>query len=513
MSTATAPTGLATEHSAYSELIGLVKQAAVLGSVGSVLGWDQETMMPPKAAAYRAEQLSTISTLAHQRGTDPRIGELLGECEGDSALQSDERIAANLRELRREYDRATKLPDELVSEMSQTNSKAMHAWREARGKSDFKAFQPWLEKQVELNRRKAECYGAPDGGELYDALIEDFEPGVSAAEIESIFTPLREQLSALIADVGSKPGATAGRGDAFGAPTAAQLELVRFVTERVGFDYEAGRIDLSTHPFSETTGPLDNRITTRFDENDFTDAVATALHEAGHGMYEQGLSPEHFGEPLGSYISLGIHESQSRMWENQVGRSKPFWAWLLPEAQKRLGGAPKGMDLDAVYKAVNTCKPHFIRVESDESTYNLHIMLRFDIERALIRGDLKVADVPGVWNERMKKDLGLDVPDDRRGCLQDIHWSMGAIGYFPTYTLGNLHSAQMWDAINEQIPDLPTKIEKGEFAPLLDWLRTNVHAHGRRYRAGGLIERISGRGLTSGPLVTYLKDKLRGIYG
>ncbi len=513
MSTAVATTGSSTGSKPYDELLGLLREAAVLDSVRSLLGWDQETEMPPKAAPFRAEQLSMVATLAHKRFTDPRIGDLIGECESDSNLTSDDEAAANLREIRRSYDRATKLPPELVAEITKLDSEGLHVWKEARLQSDFEMFRPILEKQFEINRRKAECYGAPQGGELYDALIEDFEPGMSAKAIDEIFTPLRADLAAIISELRPKAKQIEGTPAAFGASVDLQRKFVKFIAESVGYDFKAGAIAVSTHPFSETIGVHDSRITTRYEEENWPVAVATTLHEAGHSMYEQGLRPEKFGQPLGQYLSLGIHESQSRMWENQVGRSRAFWSWALPKAQAHFDGPIKSFSLDDMVKAVNSIRPSFIRVESDEATYNFHIMLRFDIEKMVMREELKPADIPALWKERIKADLGIDVPDDRHGCLQDIHWAMGSVGYFPTYTLGNLYCAQMWETINEQIPDLDEQTSRGEFTQLLSWLRTNVHTHGRRYTAPKLCERITGRPLSHKPLVAYLDAKLREIYG
>ncbi|MCB9838384.1 MAG: carboxypeptidase M32 [Phycisphaeraceae bacterium] len=499
---------------AYDELKSLLRESATLGSVGSLLNWDQETQMPPKGGAFRGEQASLIARLAHERLTDPRVGELLGACEADPELNADAAIKANLREIRRDYDKATKLPSELVTEMSLTFAHGVEAWRVARAKSDFSAMKPWYEKVVALNRRKAECLGAPKGGELYDALLDEFEPGMTSAEIEVIFKPLRERLTPLIAAIagsGVKPDLSVHD---VPSPLPEQIKFVEFVARSVGYDFEAGRLDISTHPFSETIGIGDSRITSRFTDSHVVEPVATTLHEAGHGMYEQGLPRSaHFGTPLAEACSLGIHESQSRMWENQVGRSRPFWSWLTPHMKRMLGSGFDRFGVDQVYASVNAVKPHFIRVESDEATYNLHIMLRFDIERALIRGDLRVDDLPGVWNERMKSDLGLTVPEDRLGVLQDIHWPMGAIGYFPTYTLGNLYAAQFWVKINEVFPDLDGMMGRGEFSPLLAWLRENIHSQGRRYPAPELCQRITGKGLSHEPLCDYLEAKFRPLYG
>ncbi len=499
---------------AYDELKTLLRDSATLSSVGSLLNWDQETQMPPKGGAFRGEQAALIAKLAHERLTDQRVGELLGACEADPELQADAQISACLREIRRDYDIATKLPTSLVTEMSSAFSTGVEAWRVARGKNDFESMKPIYKKVVELNRRKAECLGAPEGGELYDALLDEYEPGMLSAEIEAIFKPLRERLTPLIAAIGASGKTPDDAVNKVPAPLDKQMKFCEFVASSVGYDMEAGRLDISTHPFSETIGIGDSRITSRFNEANIADPVATTLHEAGHGMYEQGLPRStHFGTPLAEACSLGIHESQSRMWENQVGRGLAFWQWLTPLMKDLLGPEFGKFSPEEVYACVNGAKPHFIRVESDESTYNLHIMMRFDLERALIRGDLSVDDLPGAWNERMKSDLGLTVPEDRLGVMQDIHWPMGAIGYFPTYTLGNLYAAQFWVTIREVFPDLDAMLARGEFAPLLTWLRENIHEHGRRYSAPELCQRITGKPLSHEPLCDYLEAKFGPLYG
>jgi carboxypeptidase Taq len=525
----------------YRELLEHLRDAAVLDSVRSLLAWDQETMMPPAGADLRSDQLAAMSSLAHEKHTHPRLGDLLAACESDSSLKGDPEAQANLREIRRDYDRATKLPTKLVGEMAKTFSQSMDAWKDARSKSDFKAFEPWLKRVVELNREKAKCYLASPshdsgrgrggsssgdspspsplpraGGEqaLYDALMEDFEPGMTAEKVSALFKPLRERLVTLIDAIRASGKTPDEKPLKVKVPIALQKEFNTFVAASVGFDLSGGRLDISTHPFSETVGPGDIRMTTRYRDDGVPEALLTTLHESGHSLYEQGIPKRaRFGQPLGTYISLGIHESQSRMWENLVGRSRAFWSWCLPEMNKRLGGAFAPFKPEDLFLAVNAVKPHFIRVESDECTYNLHIMLRFDIERALIAEDLAPKDVPGVWNERVKKDLGLDVTDDRLGCLQDVHWSMGAMGYFPTYTLGNLYGAQFWETINKDIPDLDAKLAKGEFSPLLDWTTNHIHAHGRRYSAMDLCQKVTGKPLSHEALCSYLERKLKPVYG
>lgn len=504
-----------TPDSPYRQLLAEMRELAVLGSISATLGWDQEVMMPPAAAPLRGEQASLLSSLVHDRRTTPAMGELIARCEADAETMADPDAAANLRNLRRDYDRATRLPTELVREMAEVSTLAMHAWREARERSDFPAFAPWLEKLVALNRRTAEHLGVPEGGELYDALLENFEPGMRAAELDRVFGELRAGLVPLIRELSENGRAPDVAWMDIPLDVDAQVAFNRGVVERMGFDFAAGRLDVSTHPFCEGAGPGDTRLTTRYDAGQLLSALHGTMHETGHGLYEQGLpKAERFGQPLAEAASMGIHESQSRMWENFVGRGRPFWEWALPELQRQVKDpAVAALDVDTVFRGLNLVRPNLVRIESDEATYNLHIMLRFDLERAMLRGDLPVSELPGVWNERMKADLGLDVPDDRLGVLQDIHWSMGAIGYFPTYTLGNLYAAQLWDAIGAALPGLEDELRRGEFGGLLGWLREHVHVHGRRYTAPELCQRATGRPLSHEPLLRYLEGKLRPVYG
>jgi carboxypeptidase Taq len=499
--------------SAYDELRERLREAQTLVSVVELLGWDQETLMPRKAARFRAQEKALLSTLAHRRATLPRLGELLAECEDDDDLGADPAVAANLLEIRRAYDRSVKLPEELVAEISETGSLALEAWKEARERNEFSLFLPWMEKQVLLNRRKAECWGFPAGGELYDALLDDFEPETTAVDVEGLFGPLREELTPLIESLISSPHQPSDAPLHVDLPEALQHTFNLALLERIGFDGEAGRLDTSTHPFSVGLGPGDTRITTRYRSDAWLDAFGSTLHEAGHALYEQGLPKERFlGQPLGESLGLGIHESQSRLWENHVGRSHEFCRWVLPELRRHFGAPLEAATVDDLYAALNTVRAKEIRVESDEATYHLHVMLRFDLERAMIRDDLRPADLPAAWNERVKRDLGLEVRDDARGCLQDVHWSMGAIGYFPTYTLGSLYAAQLWEALIESVPDLPEQVAGGEFGVLLDWLRRNVHVHGRRFPAAELCRRVTGRPLGHEPLMRHLNGKLRPIY-
>ncbi len=497
----------------YEELAKEMRSGAVLSAAQRVLSWDQETMMPPKGAGIRAEQLEMLSGMVHERVTSKRVGELIAACEGDREVLANADAAASVREARRVYDQKTKLPRSLVEEIARCSSEGMHAWKDARAKSDYSKFLPHLEKTIELARRKAECLGAPKGGELYDALMDEYEPGMTAARTAEVFKPLRAftvELLEKVRGVNSVPPRDAAVVE---LPIDKQKEFVDFVCRAIGFDFEGGRLDDSTHPFCEDVGPGDVRLTNRFRADGWADSISSGMHEAGHGLYEQGLRHEHFGTPLGWYISLGIHESQSRMWENLVGRSRPFWEWATPHAKAKLNGGLSKFGAADVYKACNLVAPSFIRVEADEVTYNLHIMMRFDFERAMVRGDLKPRDLPGEWNKRIAADLGLKVPDDRRGCLQDIHWSMGAVGYFATYTFGNIYASQFWEAMGKDIADREALMARGEFAPILGWLREKIHRHGRRYGAEELCRNITGSGMDSAALMRHLRAKVEGVYG
>jgi carboxypeptidase Taq len=514
---------------AYSEACALLREAATLSSVGSLISWDQETYMPRKGAAARAEQSALLATLSHERRTSKRLGELLMQCESDRAVQGDEFARANVREMRRDYDKATKLPADLVAELAKTGSEAQEVWKEARSKNDFAMFLPMLTKMIDLTTMKAKCLhaGLP-GSELYDALLDEYEPGAQAIVIESVFTPLRKELSALIAAVQDKTGEASAKGKkkkgAFVDTTclehkvepALQHEFGQHVLAHMGFDMEACRLDTTTHPFCSGLAPGDTRLTTRYRDEKFTDALYGTMHEGGHGLYEQGLPKEVaglFGTPLADSISLGIHESQSRLWENFVGRSKHFWKWALPILQKRWVKSFRKHDVEDFTLATNTISPSLIRVEADEGTYNLHVMVRFELERGLFSGSIKPKDLPGVWNAKYKEMLGVDVPDDRRGCLQDVHWAFGLFGYFPTYTLGNLYAAQLWEKIQSDLPETNKNIAKGEMLELREWLRTNVHQHGRRFSASELCERVTGKPLESAPLLRHLRGKAKLVYG
>ena len=501
-------------HPAYQELCQRLRSVKVIESVGALVSWDQETYMPERAADFRSDQMSEVSAIAHERATDPRIGDLL------AALQSQPEFkdastpqAANLREIRRDFDLAIKLPTDLVAELAKVGSQAQEAWKHAREASDFKAFQPWLERMMDLTRRKAQCLSTSSTPELYDALLDQYEPGAKASEIQAVFRPLADRLAGLIKAIGASAHVPTDAPLKITFDPAKQHELGQLILKAMGFDFAAGRLDTTTHPFCSGMAPGDTRLTTRYRESHWTDALYSTLHEGGHGLYEQGLPKlgPVFGTPLTDAISLGIHESESRMWENFVGRSREFWRWLTPIAKDH-SPALNQFSEDHLYAAVNLVRPSLIRVEADEATYNLHVMIRFELERALIAGDLPVKDLPGEWNARYKQYLGVNIPDDRRGCLQDVHWAFGLIGYFPTYTLGNLYAAQLWETINAQIPTLSADMARGDFTKLKAWLNTHIHAHGKRYRAAELCQMLTGKPLTADPLMRHLEAKLKPLY-
>ncbi len=491
---------------AYGNYVKEMREIAALNSAQSLLSWDQETCMPPRGLEARAEARSLMSGLVHDRVVAPALGDLLAEL---SEADLDEARAANVRESLRDRDRAVKVPRELVTDLARATTLAQQAWAQARADDDWEHFSPHLREVLMLRRRQAEHLGYEN--EPYDALFAEFEPGADTAEVAAVFTDLRARLLPLVAaiqDAGPRDDA-ALRG-AF--PEAAQEALSRRVLTAMGFDFEAGRLDASAHPFTSDIGTGDVRLTTHYAPDDLAVCLWSTIHEGGHGLYEQGLPAAEAGLPLGESLSLGIHESQSRLWENQVGRGLPFCRWLVPQLRELFPGAFDDVDAEAVYRAANVVRPSPIRIEADEVTYNLHIILRMEMERAMLRGEVDVDDLPGLWNERMTADLGVTPRNDAEGVLQDIHWSFGVFGYFPTYALGNLYSAQFFDAARRALPDLDAQLERGELIPLLDWLRGNIHAHGRRWSASELCRRVAGAPLDPGPFVTYLHRKFGALY-
>jgi carboxypeptidase Taq len=501
-----------TAEQAYDELIRRSREAAVLESVGSVLGWDEPTYMPRQGSRFRGEQMALVARLGHEMRTAPVIGELLAQVESsDLVRDGGADAAANVRELRRAYDRAVKLPAALVEELARVTTQAQQVWRDARKANHFAAFRPSLEQIVRLVREKAQAIGYR--ATPYDALLDEYEPGATTAEITELFAALRAELVALVAAItasGKRPRRDVLERD---YPVDRQRFFGESAAAAIGFDFEAGRLDESAHPFCSGLGPGDCRITTRYNARRFNESFFGTLHEAGHGLYEQGLPAAHHGTPLGTFASLGIHESQSRLWENQVGRGRPFWEHFFPRARQTFPAALRDVARDDWLFAVNDVQPSFIRVEADEATYNLHILLRFELEQALVSGELAPADVPGSWNEKFEQMLGLVPGSDNQGCLQDIHWSFGGLGYFPTYTLGNLYAAQFMARARHDLPGLDDDFRRGDFGRLKGWLNEKVHAEGMRYRAGDLCRRVTGEPLRHRPLVEYLRGKYAPLYG
>ena len=425
---------------AYGDLITRSRAWSTLNSCASLLSWDEQTLMPSGGAPFRGEQHAVLAGIAHERATDPAIGELLSILEGSDLLDDpDTPEAVNVRRLRRDYDRKLTLPRLLVEELARVTSIAQHEWVPARRDRDYERFRSWLERIVALKRQEAACH-AP-GGDPYTALLEDYEPGATAANLELLFGDLRAALAPLIEEIlgSSKRPAVAGLPGSY--PVDRQRILGELVAASIGFDFDRGRLDVSAHPFCSGIGPGDCRITTRYRSDGFDESFFGILHEVGHGLYEQGLDPEQFGTPMGEAASLGVHESQSRLWENLVGRGSPFWIYWFPITRRIFRDALGATDIQSLLAAINRVEPSLIRTQADEVTYNLHILIRFDLERALLSGDLTADDLPEAWDDAYRRDLGIKAPDVADGCLQDVHWSAGLFGYFPTYTLGNIYAA------------------------------------------------------------------------
>jgi carboxypeptidase Taq len=501
-----------TPHEAYDELRTRSRARAVLASCAAVLGWDEQTYMPPKAGALRGEQMAALAGLVHERATDPAVGERLAIAEGsDLARGGDTPEAANLRAWRRDFDRQAKLPRALVESLARATSAAQAAWVAARSARDFARFRPHLRAVLDLKRQEAACLHAGDGPP-YDALLDEYEPGATSAALSALFATLRRELVPLVAAVAGARRQPDRSLLSRPFPVDRQRVLGEAVAAAFGFDFGAGRLDPTAHPFCTGIGPGDCRLTTRYDDRDFGRAFFGTLHETGHGLYEQGLDPDAHGTPLGEAASLGVHESQSRLWENGVGRSRAFWAYWFPMARRVFHEALADATLDQFHFAVNAVRPSLIRTEADEVTYNLHVLVRFELEGALLSGDLPVADLPGAWNERHAQTLGIAPAHDGEGCLQDIHWGAGLFGYFPTYTLGNVYGAQLHAAADRDLGGLDALLGRGETAPLREWLRANVHRHGRRYAPAELVRRATGAAPDPAPLVAALRAKYGELY-
>lgn len=496
---------------AYDDLVTRLKQSALLASCSAILEWDEQTNLPPQGAEHRANQLALMAGMVHQEATRPEIGELLQELEEHCEWETDSVEQANIRETRHEYDRMTKLPRRLVEELSRVATLSHHAWVKARKENQFQDFLPWLEQMIDLKREQAAAIGY-QGKAAYDALLDEYEPGATSEMIEQAFIPLRNELVKLVAaikDSGVTPDISILTRT---YPVDQQREFSISAARKIGFDFDAGRLDIAAHPFCSGIGPGDCRLTTRYDEHHFPGAFFGTLHEAGHGIYEQGLCKEQFGTPAGSSASLGIHESQSRMWENLVGRSRGFWDYFYGAAQQQFPVALADVAQEDFYRAINDVRPSYIRVEADEVTYNLHIMLRFELEQALISGDLQPGDLESAWNEKFTDYFGITPDCPANGCLQDVHWSAGLIGYFPTYALGNMYAAHFYKAAEKDLGDLAELIKQGDFIPLKEWLNQKIHQPGKRYRADRLLKIVAGETLSHEPLINQLNCKYSELY-
>lgn len=489
------------------------RQTALLQSTLALLEWDQHTKMPPQAAAYRADQITALATQVHARRTDAEFGgwieELATATKADDAHPPTDQ-AATISGLKRQFDRQSKVPAKLAAALARSASEGQTAWVAARKDNDYASFKPYLQTILDLKREEAAAVGFKD--HPYDALIDEYEPGMSTEQISRVVKSLSDALVPLvakIADSNHKPDDSILRRD---YPIEAQEVFAREVSTAIGFDYQCGRLDVTAHPFCTEIGPNDCRLTTRYDRSFFNSAFFGTMHEAGHGIYEQGLLTAEYGLPLGSYCSLGIHESQSRLWENLVGRSRSFWKHYFPIAQQYFSQSLEGVDETEFYESVNCVRPSLIRVEADEATYNLHIAIRFELERDLISGDLNLADLPTAWNEKYRDYLGIIPPTDADGVLQDVHWSAGLFGYFPTYLLGNLYASQFFEAAERDLGDLQSDFSKGHFAPLKTWLNQNVHQQGQRFDGLDLGKQITGQDLKHDQLIAHLESKYRKIY-
>jgi carboxypeptidase Taq len=498
-------------HATYDKLCRFVHETALLQSTEALLGWDERCLLPPAAADFRAEQMTLLSGLIHQRQTDRRLGEWLAELtEGPLAADPASETGTTIRQLKRQYDKKTRLPQSLVEELTRTSVLGQQVWQTSRQADDYASFAPLLEKTIELKREQAQAIGYAES--LYDALLDDFEPDERTSNLTRVLGSLRDELVPLVAEI--RDAAPAPKAEILHRhyPVESQASFSRDVASKIGFDFSRGRLDVTAHPFCTAPGPHDCRITTRYEERNFSCAFFGTLHEAGHGIYDQGLPAGLFGLPAGEAVSMGIHESQSRMWENLVGRNRAFWQHFYPTAQTVFADALGGVPLDDFHFAINAVRPSLIRIESDEATYNLHILIRFELEQDLLSDALRVPDLPGAWKEKYRSYLGVEPPNDADGVLQDIHWSAGLFGYFPTYSLGNLYAAQFFAQADRELGGLTEHFAIGQFKPLRDWLAAKIHQHGQCYSAAQLVERITGEPLSHQPLLAHLRGKLAPLY-
>jgi len=487
---------------AYDDLMAHQRETQALSQIAGRLGWDQETMMPRGAAPQRAEEMAALEGVLHARRTAPQVADWL-EAVDAAALGDVGR--ANLRHIRRDTERASKVPAALAARIARVTSQAQGIWAEARADNDFKAFAPTLTEVLALKREEGQALAV--GGDVYDAMLADYEPGTTGAELEAMFGALRPELSALRAAV-LEAEAPAKLDHAF--DEGAQMKLTRQLAKAFGYDMSNGRVDKAVHPFSSGSG-LDVRITTRTSERDPFNCFYSTIHEVGHAAYEQNINRDYLLTPLGRGVSMGVHESQSRIYENQIGRSRAFTGWLFGQMKDAFGDFGVA-DEDTFYKIVNRVNDGFIRTEADELQYNLHVLLRFDLERALVSHDLQVADLEAAWNDRFEADFGYPVDKASNGVLQDVHWSVGLIGYFPTYSLGNVYAGCLNEAMRRAVPDLDSQLAQGDTSAATTWLGANLQTHGGLYEPRDIIEKASGVVPSEAPLLAYLKEKFSTLY-
>lgn len=495
----------------YERLCEFVRETAMLESIEALLGWDERTYLPPAAGEYRAEQITYLSGRIHKRRTDPRLKEWLDElATSDLAADPHSAAATTIRQLRRDFEKRSKLPQRLVEELARASVLGQQVWVEAREADNYRLFEPNLKQMFALKREQAEAIGYRDN--LYDALLDDYEPDATTAEVKAALAGVREQLVPLVKAIGESHKKAPVDLLKRKFPIAAQESFGKEAAAKIGFNFKRGRLDVTHHPFCSGMGPHDCRLTTRYDEHFFPSGFFSILHEAGHGIYEQGLRPDQYGLPSGMYLSLGIHESQSRMWENLVGRSRAFWDYFYSHAQIAFPHALGDVPVSQFHFAINDVRPSLIRVEADEATYNLHIIVRFELEQALLNGELTTGDLPGAWNDKYEEYLGIRPPSDADGCLQDVHWSAGLVGYFPTYTLGNLYASQFFAVADKELGGLHAAFAQGDFAGLLAWLRRQIHEHGQCYTAAELCQKVTGRPVSHADLITHLRSKFGELY-
>ena len=488
----------------------LLAEIANLKAANAVLGWDQLVNMPGGATEDRGEQIAALEHIMHAKVTSDEIGKLLDELAvGARQIDPESDEACLIRVAKRDYEKQTKVPAEFVTEMARVSTVAQSVWEKAKNHSDFELFRPHLEKLVGLRRQYADFFKPWD--HVYDPLLDDFEPGMKTAEVQAIFNALRPKQVELIKAISQTKQVE--RSFLFlDYPENGQLAFGEKVISKFGYDWNHGRQDKSAHPFTTSFGLNDVRITTRFNSNYLPTAMFGTMHECGHALYELGIDKKFNRSPLADGASMAVHESQSRMWENLIGRSKPFWKHFFPMLQEIFPSQLGNVDVDTFYEGVNAVEPSLIRVEADEATYNLHIMLRLEMEIALMEGSLSAKDAPAAWNAKFKDYLGIVSPDDAKGILQDVHWSFGGFGYFPTYALGNLVSAQLWERMNKDIPNLEEQVEKAQFSEILGWLRKNLHVYGAKFEPQELDKKVTGSKITPEPYIHYLEYKFKAIY-